>query len=86
MYFVCLFSCLHFYRNNGFHFVRLDGSMSSKQRTAAIEAFSDVDSNSPTIFLLSLKAGGVGINLNAASRIFLMDPVSFIFYCVKIIY
>jgi len=50
--------------------------MSSKQRTAAIEAFSDTDFNSPSIFLLSLKAGGVGINLTAACRIYLMDPVS----------
>jgi len=56
--------------------VRLDGTMSSKQRTAAIEAFSDTDSNSPSVFLLSLKAGGVGINLTAACRMFLMDPVS----------
>jgi len=63
-------------RNKGFHVVRLDGTMTSKQRTAAIEAFSDTDPNSPSIFLLSLKAGGVGINLTAACRIFLMDPVS----------
>jgi len=68
-------------RNNGFHFVRLDGTMSSKQRTAAIEAFSDTDSNSPSIFLLSLKAGGVGINLTAACRMFLMDPVSNHVHC-----
>jgi len=56
--------------------VRLDGTMTTKQRTAAIEAFSDIDANSPSIFLLSLKAGGVGINLTAACRIYLMDPVS----------
>jgi len=63
-------------RNNGFHMVRLDGTMTSKQRTAAIEAFSDTDVNSPSVFLLSLKAGGVGINLTAACRIYLLDPVS----------
>ena len=33
----------------------------------------------PTIFLMSLKAGGVGINLTAASRVFLIDPVSYVF-------
>jgi len=70
MLLVCIVS------NNGFHMVRLDGTMTSKQRTAAIEAFSDTDANSPSVFLLSLKAGGVGINLTAACRIFLMDPVS----------
>jgi len=67
---------VHRFRNSGFHFVRLDGTLTSKQRAAAIEAFSDTDSNSPSVFLLSLKAGGVGINLTAACRIFLMDPVS----------
>lgn len=49
--------------------------MSNKQRVAAIESFMDVSPGSPTIFLLSLKAGGVGLNLTAASRVFLMDPV-----------
>ena len=49
--------------------------MSSKARTEAIEVFSDPSPDSPTIFLMSLKAGGVGINLTAASRVFLIDPV-----------
>ena len=66
----------NFQSMNGFNFVRLDGSMTSKKRIAAIEAFSDANPGSPTIFLLSLKAGGVGLNLTAASRVFLLDPVS----------
>ena len=76
---VCLTDVLYVrvVRNNGFHFVRLDGTMTSKQRTAAIEAFSDTDAHSPSVFLLSLKAGGVGINLTAACRMFFMDPVSY---------
>ncbi|XP_074657843.1 uncharacterized protein LOC141910879 [Tubulanus polymorphus] len=61
-------------RTNGFKFVRFDGTMSQKQRTTAIEVFSDPDPASPTIFLMSLKAGGVGLNLTAASRVFLLDP------------
>ncbi|XP_071803107.1 helicase-like transcription factor [Asterias amurensis] len=61
-------------RDSGFRFVRLDGSMSRKQRCEAIEAFSSTLLNTPTVFLLSLKAGGVGINLTAASRVFLLDP------------
>ena len=61
---------------NGFKFVRLVGKMSAKARSQAIEEFSDLTAGSPTIFLLSLKAGGVGINLTAASRVFLLDPVS----------
>jgi len=27
-----------------------------------------------TVFLISLKAGGVALNLTAASRLYLMDP------------
>ncbi|CAL1540850.1 unnamed protein product [Lymnaea stagnalis] len=58
----------------GFKFARLDGSMRAGDRSAAVHQFSDKSPGSPTIFLLSLKAGGVGINLTAASRVFLMDP------------
>ncbi|KAL3846898.1 hypothetical protein ACJMK2_017850 [Sinanodonta woodiana] len=59
---------------NGFNFVRLDGSMNTKARTQAMEEFNDTAPGSPTIILLSFKAGGVGINLTAASRVFLLDP------------
>ncbi|KAL5004275.1 hypothetical protein ScPMuIL_017731 [Solemya velum] len=61
-------------RMQGFNFVRLDGTMTSKRRTEVIRSFTDERSGSPTIILLSLKAGGVGINLTAASRVFLIDP------------
>lgn len=58
----------------GFRFVRLDGSMTSKKRQAALTAFRSKDPDSPTIFLLSLKAAGVGLNLVAASRVYMVDP------------
>ena len=61
---------------NGFQFVRLDGTMAQERRAEAIEVFSDPSPSSPTVFLLSLTAGGVGLNLTAATQIFLMDPVS----------
>lgn len=62
-------------REHGFSFVRLDGSMSAKKRTQVIQEFQSPAADSPTVMLLSLKAGGVGLNLTAASRVFLMDPV-----------
>jgi len=53
-------------------FVRLDGAMSAQARTKAITTFRDKPSC--RIFLISLKAGGVGLNLTSANRVFLMDP------------
>ncbi|XP_067663377.1 helicase-like transcription factor [Haliotis asinina] len=57
-----------------FRFVRLDGKMSASQRMEAVKKFSDPEPGSPTIFLISLRAGGVGLNLTAASKVFLMEP------------
>lgn len=64
-------------REHGFRFVRLDGSSNQKRRTEVIREFQNAATDSPTIMLLSLKAGGVGLNLTAASHVFLMDPVRF---------
>ncbi|XP_041828646.1 helicase-like transcription factor isoform X2 [Melanotaenia boesemani] len=61
-------------REHGFSFVRLDGSMNQKKRTQVIQEFQSSAEDSPVIMLLSLKAGGVGLNLTAASHVFLMDP------------
>ncbi|KFV76295.1 Helicase-like transcription factor, partial [Struthio camelus australis] len=61
-------------KKSGFAFTRLDGSMAQKKRIEAIQCFQSSQAGSPTVMLLSLKAGGVGLNLTAASRVFLMDP------------
>jgi len=55
-----------------YKFERLDGSMLQAQRTAAINSFS-TDPNIK-IFLISMKAGGLGLNLVAASHVLLLDP------------
>ena len=44
----------------------------SKDRGAIVEKFQT--SKEPTVFLLSLKAGGSGLNLTAASYVILYDP------------
>ena len=49
----------------------LDGSLSAKGREQAVEAFQAGEHDA---FLLSIKAGGVGLNLTAASSVFLLDP------------
>ncbi|KAL8783437.1 MAG: hypothetical protein Q9213_004637 [Squamulea squamosa] len=53
-------------------FLRFDGSMNQKVRAATINSFTE--SKRGTVLLLSLRAGGVGLNLTAAKRVFMMDP------------
>ncbi|KAL4095121.1 hypothetical protein PRIC1_008499 [Phytophthora ramorum] len=52
--------------------VKLSGNMSMAARDRTIKAFRD--DPMVTAFLISLKAGGVALNLTVASHIFLMDP------------
>ncbi|KAF9922535.1 DNA repair protein rad16 [Linnemannia zychae] len=56
----------------GFKCVKLDGHMTPFQRDASIKKFST--DPTVTVFLISLKAGGVALNLTAASRVFICDP------------
>ncbi|KZV77672.1 hypothetical protein PENSPDRAFT_567952 [Peniophora sp. CONT] len=51
---------------------RLDGTMKREDRSRAMDALK----NDPAceVLLVSLKAGGVGLNLTAAQRVYLMDP------------
>lgn len=43
-------------------------------RVERIRAFSSASRDSPTVFLVSLKAGGTGLNLTAGTRVHMMDP------------
>ncbi|KAL3960720.1 hypothetical protein ACCO45_005837 [Purpureocillium lilacinum] len=57
----------------GFQFRRLDGAMSSLEKQRRIDTFNAPDS--PLFaFLLSTRAGGVGINLATADTVIIMDP------------
>ena len=51
-------------------FLRLDGS--TRNRAALVEQFQQPDG--PPVFLISLKAGGTGLNLTAADHVFHLDP------------
>ncbi|KAL1597722.1 DNA helicase rad5 [Paraconiothyrium brasiliense] len=53
-------------------FLRFDGSMNQKLRATTLTEFTT--SNKPYVLLLSLRAGGVGLNLTCAKRVFMMDP------------
>lgn len=57
---------------NGHRLAWLTGEQSSKERAAAVAQFqSDPDTQ---FFLLSIKAGGAGLNLTAADYVFILDP------------
>ncbi|EYF08916.1 Hypothetical protein CAP_2777 [Chondromyces apiculatus DSM 436] len=54
----------------GIGFTRLDGS--TRDRAGVVASFQDP--GGPPVLLISLKAGGTGLNLTAADHVFLMDP------------
>ncbi len=54
----------------GIGFERLDGA--TVDRAGVVERFQD--EGGPPVLLVSLKAGGTGLNLTAADHVFLLDP------------
>ncbi len=55
-----------------FYTERIDGTVSAKARMDAVDRFQTSDQ--PGMFLISLKAGGVGLNLTAADYVIHLDP------------
>lgn len=56
----------------GIKYEYFDGSTSSNDREKAIQSFQNDDE--VRVFLISLKAGGVGLNLTAADYVYIVDP------------
>ena len=52
------------------NYVRLDGS--TRDRGGVVDRFQAA--SGPPVMLISLRAGGVGLNLTAADHVFLLDP------------
>jgi SNF2 family DNA or RNA helicase len=69
-------SMLHLVREEllgrGIAFLYLDGSVAAEARKAAVQQFQEEDA--ARVFLISLKAGGVGLTLTAADYVYLVDP------------
>lgn len=59
-----------FLKSNNIDFAYLDGS--TKNRQAQVERFQNDDDLK--LFLISLKAGGLGLNLTKAEYVFILDP------------
>ena len=64
-------------RRARFKYTRIDGGMRQQDRANSINDFNSREEDTPTIMLLSLNAGGVGLTLTTATKVFLMDPVRF---------
>lgn len=56
---------------NGWKYFYLDGATPQKQRSELVSRFQNEEAD---FFLISLKAGGFGLNLTAANYVILLDP------------
>jgi SNF2 family DNA or RNA helicase len=56
----------------GIPYAYFDGSSTSTQREVAIQQFQN--NEDCRVFLISLKAGGIGLNLTAADYVYIVDP------------
>lgn len=57
-----------------FSLFKFDGRLSMVEREKLLEKFNQPAKFGVTVLLLSLKAGGVGLNLTTANKAFMMDP------------
>jgi len=56
-------------------YARLDGKLSLKERMEVLREFgSETSSGEGAVLLISMKAGGVGLNLVSANTVFIADP------------
>ncbi|KAI2781915.1 SNF2 family N-terminal domain-containing protein [Daldinia loculata] len=58
--------------NVGIRYTRLDGKMSRNARTASMDAFRE--DNSVHVILVSIMAGGLGLNLTSGNYVYVMEP------------
>ncbi|EGC33268.1 hypothetical protein DICPUDRAFT_98608 [Dictyostelium purpureum] len=65
------------FKHNGWnldeHYCRYDGKVPLKKRESIIKEFSR-ESGGPRVMLISLKCGGVGLNLHRANMVYMCDP------------
>ncbi|KAF4748328.1 putative global transcription activator SNF2L2 [Perkinsus olseni] len=70
----CLLDILeYFLENRGLKCFRLDGSTTLEDRQTTMRQFNDPLNQDTNIFILSTRAGGLGLNLQAADTVILYD-------------
>ncbi|KAG8903561.1 hypothetical protein FRC01_009158 [Tulasnella sp. 417] len=65
--------CANYLDEKHFNYVRYEGSMNRTAREHAIRAFMDTTPENVRVMLMSLKAGGVGLNLVRANWVISLD-------------
>jgi non-specific serine/threonine protein kinase len=61
-----------YFKNQNWNFVLLTGKMKLAERHKSVQEFEENEATQ--FFLISLKAGGTGLNLTAADYVFITDP------------
>lgn len=54
----------------GYSFLRLDGRTKMEERTALIKRYNEGDAIDNFVFLISTRAGGTGLNLQSAKKVY----------------
>ncbi|KAM0333290.1 hypothetical protein ACHAQA_001951 [Verticillium albo-atrum] len=62
----------HLFNNTSYNVTYLDGSLSYQDRQQAVDDFNSDPAQ--FVFLISTKAGGVGLNITAANKVVIVDP------------
>ena len=62
----------HLFHNTAYNVSFLDGSLSYSERQAVVDDFNS--SPCQFVFLISTKAGGVGLNITSANKVVIFDP------------
>ena len=67
-------ACVRGLKADGFDVQEFTGSSHTIKRDEAIRNFQRGGTNRPSVFVITLRSGNVGITLTAASRVYLLEP------------
>ena len=66
-----------------YKYLRLDGSTKAEDRTTMLKNFNQAE-DPPFIFLLSTRAGGLGLNLQTADTVIIFDSDWYVTHCLSV--
>lgn len=60
--------------NRSIKYEKYDGSMNHKQRLSVLKKFRNISDTMPKVLIIQIKAGGVGLNLQQFTNVFILSP------------